>query len=230
MTATDTTYKAPAKKTPKQKRSNRPLAALNREYLNGLRECPSKSIHLQSPGGRTTQSRFLKDILKVMSVLVDQMCLRTRKVGTTTQSGFFLFTWARVAELAHLPEWRVKQCVPFLRSRGWITSEQPWATRDGSNGKDKYVALTSIKKVTLKYFRDLGLTQAFKRAHRASAKSIRKRAKQLKRPIRTILTPITLLRERRKHAQQSVNESDGSPPLDPELAEFDAFMAQSPYA
>lgn len=214
----------------KRQRRERPLSAINREYLTKLLKCPSKSIHLQSPCGRTTQSRFLKDILNVMSVMVEQMCLRTRKVGVTTQSGFFLFTWARVAELSGLPEWRVKQCVPFLRSRGWITSEQPWTTRDGSNGKEKYVVLTSIKKVTFKYFKDLGLVEAFKRAHRASAKTIRQRAKQLKRPIRTILTPITLLRERKKRAQHSVNESDSSPPLDPVLAEFDAYMATSEFS
>jgi len=210
----------------KKQRRDRPLASLNREHLATLLKCPSKSIHLQSPCGRTTQSRFLKDILKVMSVLVDQMCLRTRKVGVTSQSGFFLFTWARVADLSGLPEWRVKQCVPFLRSRGWVTSEQPWTTRDGSNGKAKYVALTSIKKVTFKYFQDLGLAEAFRRAHRAANKTIRLRAKQLQRPVRTILTPITLLRERKKRIRQSDHESGASPP---ETDEYNAHITASTF-
>jgi len=169
-----------------------------------------------------------EDILKVMSVLVDQMCLRTRKVGVTSQSGFFLFTWARVAELSGLPEWRVKQCVPFLRSRGWVTSEQPWTTRDGSNGKAKYVALTSIKKVTFKYFKDLGLTEAFRRAHRAANKTIRQRAKQLQRPVRTILTPITLLRERKKRAQQFAYQPGASPPAEPD--EFNDLITSSTFS
>lgn len=181
-------------------RCKRPLAALNRVFLQDLLKCPSKSIHLRSPCGRTTQTRFLKDIFVVMDVLVSQMCSRTRKIGVSSANGYFLFTWARVADLAQLPEYRVKQCVAYLKQRGWITSQQPWTVRVNKDGKAKLVALTSIKKVTTKYFHDMGLIRAYQAAKEAGAQTIVQRAAQLKRSVRYILTPISLLAERRKAA------------------------------
>lgn len=136
----------------------------------------------------------------MLDVLVSQMCSRTRKVGTASSNGFFLFTWARVADLAGLPVYRVKQCAAYLKSKGWIESNQPWTMRVGQDGKAKMVALTSIKKVTVKYFNDLGLLEAFKEAKKAGAKTIKALASQYKRPLKYILTPISLLEERRKKA------------------------------
>ncbi|MBE8577954.1 hypothetical protein IQQ51_20810 [Vibrio sp. OPT18] len=191
-------HNAPHSVRTKKTRGKRPLASLNRAYLKNLLKCPSKSALLTSTSGRTTQSRFLKDIFTVMDTLVSQMCSRTRKVGASAKNGFFLFTWARIAELSELPEWRVKQCYRYLSKKGWVTSKQPWTLRIGDDGKLKKCALTSIKRVTLKYFDDMGLTSAFKEALRAGAKTIKDRAKAFGRPVKYILTPITLLEERRK--------------------------------
>ncbi|WP_299144356.1 hypothetical protein, partial [uncultured Vibrio sp.] len=194
-----------------KKRDKRPLAALNRAYLKNLLKCPSKSALLTSAGGRTTQERFLKDIFIVMDVLVSQMCSRTRKIGTSAKNGFFLFTWARIAELSELPEWRVKQCYQYLNKKGWVISKQPWTLRAGKDGKVKKHALTSIKRVTLKYFEDMGLTSAFEAARRAGEKTIKARAKRFGKAVKYILTPISLLNERRKAKADALATS--SPPI-----------------
>ena len=197
-------------------RADRPLAVRVRGALASLLKCPSKSVHLRTSCERTTQTRFLKDIFIVMDVLVSQMCFGSRKVGVTAQNGFFLFTWSHVAQLSGLPEWRVKRCFIYLRERGWVTSEQPFTLLNNN-----LIALPSIKIVTTKFFKDLGLMPAYKEAFKAARIALEKRAVKLGKPLRIILTPISLLKEirQRQHA-------GGRPPdVKDEVAAMDNFAA-----
>lgn len=172
------------------KRSARPLAALNRERWRKLLENPSQYDYLLSRSGKSTQRQYLTDIGRVMDYLVSELEFRTSKVGVVTANGFLLRTWANVAKGTGLPEWRVKQCVSYAKDRGWITSKQP---RENINGD--WYGLASIKRITDKYFRDLGLNLAYENAKQAATKNLKKLAVSTGVHIRYLLTPITLLRK-----------------------------------
>ncbi|CAH7144383.1 conserved hypothetical protein [Vibrio chagasii] len=179
------------------KRSARPLAALNRERWRKLLENPSQYDYLLSRSGKSTQRQYLTDIGRVMDYLVSELEFRTCKVGVVTANGFLLRTWANVAKGTGLPEWRVKQCVSYAKDRGWITSKQP---RENINGD--WYGLASIKRITDKYFRDLGLNLAYENAKQAATKNLKKLAVSTGVHIRYLLTPITLLRKfARRNAQ-----------------------------
>ena len=172
------------------KRSARPLAALNRDRWRKLLENPSQYDYLLSRSGKSTQRQYLTDIGRVMDYLVSELEFRTSKVGVVTAKGFLLRTWANVAKGTGLPEWRVKQCVSYAKDRGWITSKQP---RENINGD--WYGLASIKRITDKYFRDLGLNLAYENAKQAATKNLKKLAVSIGVHIRYLLTPITLLRK-----------------------------------
>ncbi|MFA0662412.1 hypothetical protein AB4619_25285 [Vibrio splendidus] len=172
------------------KRSARPLAALNRDRWRKLLENPSQYDYLLSRSGKSTQRQYLTDIGRVMDYLVSELEFRTCKVGVVTANGFLLRTWANAAKGTGLPEWRVKQCVSYAKDRGWITSKQP---RENINGD--WYGLASIKRITDKYFRDLGLNLAYESAKQAATKNLKKMAASTGVHIRYLLTPITLLRK-----------------------------------
>lgn len=172
----------------KRKRRERPLAALNRDRWEKLMDNPSRYHFLLSPSGKATQAQFLRDIAIVMDYLISEMEYRTSKIGVATKNGFLLRTWANVAKGTGLAEWRVKQCVAFARDREWITSKQP---RENINGE--WYGLASIKRVTKKYFTDLGLVSAFNNARKAATVTIKKMAERTGVQVRYLLTPITLL-------------------------------------
>ncbi|QJY37988.1 hypothetical protein HOO69_15460 (plasmid) [Vibrio europaeus] len=178
-------------------RRERPLAALHRARWSSLLQDPSRYAYLLSASGKATQRQFLSDIASVMDYLVSELELRTRKVGVATRRGFLLRTWANVAEGTGLPIWRVKQCVSFAKQRGWLTSTQP---RHNENGE--WYGLASIKRITERYFADLGLTDAMLKARAAASNSIKRMASRTGVHVRYLLTPITLLRKfARRHDQ-----------------------------
>ena len=131
-----------------------------------------------------------------MDYLISEMEYRTSKIGVATKNGFLLRTWANVAKGTGLKEWRVKQCVAFARDREWITSKQP---RENINGE--WYGLASIKRVTSKYFNDLGLVSAFNNARKAATATIKKMAERTGVQVRYLLTPITLLNKFSKRKQ-----------------------------
>ncbi|MEC4728154.1 hypothetical protein HWQ46_21695 [Shewanella sp. D64] len=160
--------------------------------------CPSSQVMLLTPCGRATQQRFLEDIRKLMGCLMDNICLRTRKVGIGCKNGFFLYTWARIAELCKLPEWRIKQCAARVIENGWVDSVQPREKKTGADKRIEWTGLPSIKRVTLKYLKATGLEDAFKEAKAASKKTTEARAKKLGVAVKYMLTPITLLAKYRR--------------------------------
>lgn len=186
------------------KRSARPLAALNRDRWRKLLENPSQYDYLLSRSGKSTQRQYLTDIGRVMDYLVSELEFRTSKVGVVTAKGFLLRTWANVAKGTGLPEWRVKQCVSYAKDRGWVTSKQP---RENINGD--WYGLASIKRITDKYFRDLGLNVAYANAKQAATKNLKKMAASTGVHIRYLLTPITLLR---KFARRNAQRHDSAVP------------------
>lgn len=188
-----------------KRRKDRPFAAFHRAALLKIAECPASSVAFLTANGRGVRKSFAVDIIKVMTVLVDEMCLHSRKIGKATKHGFSLRTWGFVAEKADLPLWRVKQCAKFAFVRGWITSKQP---RESFTGKDnllKWRGLASIKRVELAYFADLGVkfVEEYDKAKIAAKEWLKLTARRLGRPIKYIQTPITLLRRRRKEAAEA---------------------------
>lgn len=171
-------------------RRDRPLAAMHRERWQSLLRDPAKHDYLLSQAGKATQRQYLRDIALVMDYLVSELEFRTRKVGVATKNGFLLRTWANVAEQTGLPEWRVKQCVSFAKRRGWLTSTQP---RHNDNGQ--WYGLASIKRLTERYFADLGLSHAMQQARAAATDTIKRMASRTGVHVRYLLTPITLLRK-----------------------------------
>lgn len=178
--------------TPTKKRFERPFAALNRDRWKTYLANPSGQVALLTPCGRATQKRFLRDIALVMDTLVSNMCLRTRKVGVIARNGFFLYTWEKIAKECNLPLWRVKQCAARIIENGWLESTQPRGLTI-TNGKPAYVCLASIKRITLKYITAAGLKKAFTEAHAAAKKSVMKLSIRYNKPVKYLLTPITLL-------------------------------------
>lgn len=182
-------------------RAERPFAALHRDrWISHLKD-PSSQVVLLTECGRATQRRFLIDIARVMDCLVSNMCLRTRKVGTITGNGFFLFTWQTIANKSGLPLWRVKQCAARAVENGWLESTQPRHSITGRDNTREYVCLASIKRVTLKYIKVMGLDVMFSKAHEAAAKTLKAKAKFYRKPIKVLLTPITLLAKFRRAKQ-----------------------------
>jgi len=180
-------------------RRERPLAAIHRERWQSLLRDPSKHGYLLSQSGKATQRQFLRDIAVVMDYLISELEFRTGKVGVATCRGFLLRTWANVAEGTGLPEWRVKQCITFAKERNWLTSTQP---RHNENGQ--WYGLASIKRVTERYFQDLGLLVAMQKAKAAASESIKRMSSQTGVHVRYLLTPITLLRKFARRHQSSL--------------------------
>lgn len=108
-----------------KRRKDRPFAAFHRAALVKIAQCPSSSVAFLTANGRGVRKSFAQDIIKMMSVLVDEMCLHSRKIGKATMHGFSLRSWGYIAEKCDLPLWRIKQCANYAFKQGWITSKQP---------------------------------------------------------------------------------------------------------
>lgn len=97
--------------------------------------------------------------------------------------------------------WRVKQCHEYAANRDWIPRER----YTGKDNREKWRGLASIKRVTDKYFTDLGLLKERLEAKAQARKYLKKKSTQWKRPVKYILTPITLLARRRKEWKERAN-------------------------
>ncbi|MCU8171444.1 hypothetical protein M2H03_14360 [Vibrio vulnificus] len=125
----------------------------------------------------------------------------THKVGVVAENGFLLRTWEHIAKQMDVPEWRVKDCKAFAMARGWITSKQP---KDLSENGE-WVCLASVKRVTDKYFEDLGIVTAMQEAKAASITKVVEKSKATGLPVAFYLTPISLLKEIKKTLTTSWN-------------------------
>ncbi|WP_367989825.1 hypothetical protein AB2S62_21690 [Vibrio sp. NTOU-M3] len=187
-----------------KQRKDRPLAALNRSVLEKIVKCPSSSSAFLTSNGRGVRKSFVRDIAKVMTVLVNEMCFRSNKIGVATVHGFSLRSWQFIANECNLPLWRVKQCTKFAFNKGWITSKQPRERYTGKDNLDRWRGLASIKRITDTYFKDLGIFEQYQEAKAAAKDWLKLLSRRLERPIKYIQTPITLLRRRRKEAKQNL--------------------------
>ncbi|EKO3452630.1 hypothetical protein LGV68_21230 [Vibrio sp. LQ2] len=185
-----------------KKRKDRGFASFHRAVMEKIAQCPSSSVAFTTANGRGIRKSFAKDIAKVMTVLVDEMCFHSRKIGKATSHGFSLRTWGFIAEKCDLPLWRIKQCAKFAFSKGWITSKQPRESFTGNDNIEKWRGLASIKRIELRYFSDLGVKfeEEYEAARLAAKEWLKMKSRRLGRPIKYIQTPITLLRRRRKEA------------------------------
>ncbi|WP_234425396.1 hypothetical protein [Vibrio coralliilyticus] len=114
-----------------------------------------------------------------------------------------------------MPEWRVKQCKDYAIRKGWITTVQPRERYTGKDNLEKWRGLASIKKITDKYFSDLGMLKERLEAKQKARKYLKKRATQWQRPIKYILTPITLLARRSKERLFVSNQETQLPEVPP---------------
>ncbi|MGD8172629.1 hypothetical protein ACQEXU_13275 [Vibrio sp. TRT 21S02] len=194
-----------------KQRKDRPLASLNRSVLEKIAKCPSSSAAFLTTNGRGIRKSFVQDITKVMTVLVNEMCFRSNKVGVATMHGFSLRSWQFIADECGLPLWRVKQCTKFAFAKGWITSKQPRERYTGKDNLDRWRGLASIKRVTETYFKDLGILEQYQEAKAAAKDWLKMLSRRLGRPIKYIQTPITLLRRRRKEAAQNLAQPEPIP-------------------
>ncbi|UAB68810.1 hypothetical protein INR79_09640 [Vibrio sp. SCSIO 43132] len=197
--------------TQSKQRKDRPLACLNRVILEKIAECPSSSAAFLTSNGRGMRKSFVQDIAKVMTLLVEEMCYTSNKIGIATKDGFALRTWGFVAEKTNLPLWRVKQCIKFAFAKGWISSKQPRERYTGKNNQTKWRGLASIKRIEEAYFIDLGILEQYQEAKKASKEWLKLLARRLQRPIKYIQTPITLLARRRKEAAEREPEPEPIP-------------------
>lgn len=216
-------------------RKDRPLARLNRSRLENLVTNPSSSLDLLSTCGKATQKQFLRDVFRVMDYLVSEMCFVTNKVGVATERGFLLRTWGNAQEKLDLPEWRLKQIRAWILDREWVTSVQPRECRTGKDGREQWRGLASIKRVTLKYFKFVGLVEEAQTAKEAARKTIKAMSKRVNVAVRYLLTPITLL-AKYSHRREQKNEAKANQPTSepvndynkysPIVSEFDATLAE----
>jgi hypothetical protein len=195
-------------KLPPKLRKNRPFPSLNRHRLESMMVEPSTYACLQAPSGRTTQRQFLSDCFKLMDALVSDMCLITRKIGVATKNGFLLRTWSFIANKLNMEIWRLKQCLKWCKSRGWIESTQPREAFIDKKGNTAYKGLASIKRITFKYLRDIGLFNEFTESCAIAREGIKLFAKKVKKAVRLVLTPITMLN---KFKREMVKKSNSTP-------------------
>lgn len=178
--------------------ADRPFAALHRARWERYLECPSSQHVLLTPYGRATRVNLLNDVARLMDCLVSNMDIRTRKVGVIRSNGFWLWTWETIAHKLNMPLWRVKQCAARAIENGWIESTQPRGWNDRNNA---YVCCASIKRVTMQYIEAFGLVDAYRNAKEAAVKFLVAKSQQFNKPIRYLLTPITMLREFKRSQQ-----------------------------
>ncbi|KFI09522.1 hypothetical protein IX95_23915 [Vibrio sp. B183] len=200
----------------KKKRQERPLCRLHYSVMMRILNNPSSSAAFLTENGRASQQSMVNDVARFMYVLVNEMCLTTGKIGVDTQHGFLLRTWGYIGKELNMPEWRVKQCKDYAIRKGWITSVQPRERYTCKDNLEKWRGLASIKKITDKYFADLGMLKERLEAKQKARKYLKKRATQWQRPIKYILTPITLLARRRKErllATSQVLQATEAPPI-----------------
>ncbi|MGR5278790.1 hypothetical protein ACPV5J_19065 [Vibrio rotiferianus] len=185
-----------------KRRKDRPFAAFHRAALEKIAQCPSSSVAFLTTNGRGVRKSFAIDIIKMMTVLVEEMCLHSRKIGKATKHGFALRSWSYIADKCDLPLWRIKQCAKYAFMHGWLTSKQPRESYTGKDNREKWRGLASIKRIELQYFADLGVKfeEEYEKAKLAAKEWLKLKARRLGRPIKYIQTPITLLRRRRKEA------------------------------
>lgn len=185
-----------------KRRKDRPFAAFHRAALEKIAQCPSSSVAFLTTNGRGVRKSFAIDIIKMMTVLVEEMCLHSRKIGKATKHGFTLRSWSYIADKCDLPLWRIKQCAKYAFMHGWLTSKQPRESYTGKDNREKWRGLASIKRIELQYFADLGVKfeEEYEKAKLAAKEWLKLKARRLGRPIKYIQTPITLLRRRRKEA------------------------------
>jgi hypothetical protein len=178
--------------TKQHKRSERPFAALNRAFWSKMVKAPSSYEVLQAPCGQATRKSLVKDVSKFMDTLVSNMCFVSRKIThTPTEKGSFLFTWDAIALKMGVPSYRVKQCFEYASDRGWVTSSDQ-AMERGEDGK--FIFRVTTKKVTMKYFEDLGLVEKFKEAQESAKVYLTKKAKALGITTQLMLTPAGILK------------------------------------
>ncbi len=169
-------------------RDNRPLCKLNRLHWERALKTPCSFPHLINGRGIATRKTFLKDISEFMNIMISQMCFVNCIVGKETNNGMSVRTWAFIANEMKVSEDRVKQCARFAKEREWFTSVQPRKTADGV-----IIPCASIKTVTDKYFKDLGLEKALKTAKKSAIDILSRLAKNTKVPMAVYLMPITML-------------------------------------
>lgn len=197
-----------------KRRRDRGFAAFHRAVMEKIAQCPSSSVAFTTANGRGIRKSFAQDITKVMTVLIEEMCFHSRKIGKATAHGFSLRTWGFIADKCNLPLWRIKQCAKYAFSKGWITSKQPRESYTGKDNLEKWRGLASIKRIELQYFTDLGVKfeEEYDKARLAAKDWLKAKARRLGRPLKYIQTPITLLRRRRKEAADlKASQSDPIP-------------------
>lgn len=182
----------------------RPLAQLNRSRWANMLKNPSKFHVLTSKSGKATQKRFLDDLSWFMDVIVSETCFVSYKVGSYSAKGFRLRTWQTIADKTGFPEWRVKQLYAYAKDKGWMTSLQPRGF-DEKNGE--YYGQCSIKRVTKKYFQDLGMMDAYTEAKKKATEYLKKAAEKANILPRLMLTPFTLIQKFTKRRTQSQQEA-----------------------
>lgn len=197
--------------SPKKLRKDRPLAKLHAVVMEKIAHSPSSSSAFLTSNGRGIRQSFAKDICKVMTVLVNNMCIHSRKVGVATKDGFVLRSWQFIANECGLPLWRIKQCVKFAYAKGWISSKQPREAYTGADNLQKWRGLASIKRINEAYFKDLAMLEKYQEAKQAAKDWLKLYARKLGRPIKYIQTPVTLLRRRRKEAAERSTQRDPIP-------------------
>ncbi|MER2495603.1 hypothetical protein ABS858_05855 [Vibrio neptunius] len=190
----------PEKAQSRKTRAHRGFCQYHRKIMYRTAVYPSSNVAFLTENGRATQESMVKDACLFMAAVVNEMCLVSRKVGIRTQQGFLLHTWKHFEQLTGLPDWRIKQCFKWVQKRGWLSSKQPRESYTGKDNLQKWRGLASVKRVELKYFEDLGILNKFQDAQQKAKSRLKKQSTDWKMPIKYILTPITLLRRRRKEA------------------------------
>lgn len=180
------------------KRSDRPIASKNRSKLKMIYRRRDTSLLMQTDTGRTIKSEFAFKLTAFMDWCVSNMCLTSSKIGRGTWEGFKLYTWERCAKDTKLSLDDVKHCAAAARSKGWITSKQPREKYTGRDNREAWKGLASIKRVTTKYFKDIGLLEDFEQAKESAKKTVKEAARKAGISVKYFLTPITLLRKFRR--------------------------------
>ncbi|WP_337969036.1 hypothetical protein [Vibrio pectenicida] len=192
-------------------RAHRGFCQYHRKIMYRTAVHPSSNVAFLTENGRATQESMVKDACLFMAAVVNEMCLVSRKLGIRTQQGFLLDTWKHFEQMTGLPDWRIKQCHKWVQKRGWLSSKQPRESYTGKDNIQKWRGLASIKRVELKYFEDLGILDKFLDVQKKAKSRLKKQSTEWKMPIKYILTPITLLRRRRKEAAERKAAANAQP-------------------
>lgn len=171
---------------------DRLLVKQNAAHWRNVLSCPSRSRWARLDCGRSIKKSYLEKLFVFMDLMLSCAQFASYKIGQTVENGFLPISWEEIRKDSGLEKWEIESLSRACRQLGWLESLQAREQLEGG----EWFNHISNKRITDKYFEDLGLTKYAKEAKAASLRKIAQDwAKKHNKPVAFFLTPYSLLKK-----------------------------------